>query len=103
MALIDDVRSSVRVMTDLTDDELEVYIQAALAEMRRVGVRDELLEMEELDPLVKSAVIMYCKANYGFDTAMGPTFWSWFNNTVTALKLSSADETIYDTLYDGGC
>lgn len=102
MALIDEVRSSLRVVSDMTDAEIDAYIEAAIAEMRRVGVSDELLHRESLDPLAKSAVIMYCKANYGFDSAMGITFWNWFNNTVTALKLSRADETIYETLVESG-
>lgn len=73
MALLDDVRTAVRVTTAKTDGELETYIGTALFDMENKGVKPDFLA-EEADsengdymPIVKTAVICYCKAHYGRD------------------------------------
>ena len=43
MALLDEVKVACRVSSDAFDTELEAYISAALMDMRRAGVREELL------------------------------------------------------------
>ena len=78
MALLDEVRMAVRVTTTLTDGEIETYIGTALFDMENKGVKPEFLagdaygdaESEEgtdYMPVVKTAVINYCKAQYGRD------------------------------------
>lgn len=72
MALLDDVRTALRVTTRLTDGEIAVYVGTALFDMENKGVKPEFLT-EESDPdgdympIVKTAVINYCKAQYGRD------------------------------------
>lgn len=71
MALLDDVKCALRVTTDKTDGEIEAYVATAIFDMENKGVRPEFLE-EEADegdymPIVKTAVINYCKAQYGRD------------------------------------
>lgn len=94
MALIDDARVAVRVTTSATDTELEAWVDAAIADMRRCGVKDALLdeEAETFDPLVRSAVILYVKANYGFDNSEAPRFMEAYRATVKGLLNSSANE-----------
>lgn len=67
MALRDDVKVALRVTTDAMDDEVQMLIDAAIADMRRVHVADELLDEYGMDPLVKMAVCLYCKAHFGYD------------------------------------
>lgn len=67
MALIDDVKVALRVTTDAMDPEVQMLIDAAIADMRRVHVREELLDEEGMAPLVKSAVCLYAKARFGYD------------------------------------
>lgn len=67
MALLDDVKVALRVTTDAMDSEVEMLIDAAIADMRRVHVREELLDEETMAPLVKMAVILFCKAQFGYD------------------------------------
>lgn len=71
MALLDDVRTALRVTTSLTDGEISTYIGTALFDMENKGVRPEFLAEEAADddymPIVKTAVINYCKAQYGRD------------------------------------
>ena len=67
MALIDDVKVALRVTTDAMDSEVQMLVDAALADMRRVHVREELLDEDDMAPLVKSAVCLYAKARFGYD------------------------------------
>ena len=73
MALLDEVKVALRVTTSRTDGEIETYIGTALFDMENKGVKPEFLA-EEADeengdymPIVKTAVINYCKAHYGRD------------------------------------
>ena len=94
MALIDDVRVAVRVTSTATDTELEAWVNAAIADMRRCGIKDALLDedAETFDPLVRSAVILYAKANYGFDNSEAPRFMEAYRATVKGLLNSRANE-----------
>lgn len=71
MPLLDDVRVALRVTTTMTDAEIETYIATALFDMGNKGVKQGFLA-EDADggdymPIVKTAVINYCKAQYGRD------------------------------------
>jgi hypothetical protein len=99
MALLDEMRMRLRVSSEITDDEIEGEIQAALADMRRVGVRDRLLMPEVeggLHPLVKHAIALYCKAYYGYDNAIErPQFIAAYNQTVCDLLNSKSNEYLF--------
>ena len=94
--LIDDVRVALRVVSSKTDSEVQAMIDAAIRDMRRVGIRDELLVADDedspMDPMVKAAVLMYCKANYGFDNSDSDRYWARYNWTVTSMLNSSMNE-----------
>jgi hypothetical protein len=97
VSLLDDARVAVRVTSTATDSELQMWVDAAIADMRRCGVRDELLdeESETFDPMVRSAVVCYVKANYGFDNAEAPRFTSTYKSILAALLNSKANEYIF--------
>ena len=95
MALIDDVRVSLRVVSDMTDVEVQGLIDAAIQDMRRVGVRDRLLS-EPMNALAKCAVVMFCKANYGFDNSDSDRYWQRYDWAVRSLMNSSANECADD-------
>lgn len=73
MSLLDDVRTALRVTTSLTDGEIATYIGTALFDMENKGVRPDFLgdnadsDNGDYMPIVKTAVINYCKAQYGRD------------------------------------
>ena len=72
MALIDDVRVALRVSTIATDMEITIYIDTALFDMENKGVSPEFLADDAAVgggymPIVKTAVINFCKAQYGRD------------------------------------
>ena len=95
MSLLDEMRTRVRVTSDLTDDEIDGEILAAIADMRRCGVKDVLLNAETPDPLVKHAIAMYCRAYYGYDNAERPQFIQAYERTLCDLLNSKANEYLF--------
>jgi len=69
MALLDDVKLALRISPGTTayDGEVQDLIEAAKADLRLSGV--DPAKLDELDPLIKRAIVTYCKAHFGFDNA----------------------------------
>lgn len=61
--MLESVKLALRISTSAFDAELNDMIDAAKADLRLCGV----LNVEETDPLIKRAVILYCKSNFGTD------------------------------------
>lgn len=95
MSLLSDIKVAVRVSSDATDAEIQMWIDAALADMERVGIRKELLELEDDEnfgtSLVKAAVTCYVKANYGYDVEERAQFDDSYRRLVCGLLNSSAN------------
>lgn len=88
MALLEDIRRVTRTSSEAFDDEIQMLIDAALADMRRVGINPTLLEEETLHPLAKTAIAMYVKANYGYDNDEAERFADAYEATKRDLKNS---------------
>lgn len=96
MSLLDDMRMRVRVTSDATDEEIDGEIYAAIADMRRCGVKEPLLDMEKPHPLVKHAIAMYVRAYYGMDNATErPQFIQAYERTLCDLLNSKANEYLF--------
>lgn len=65
MAILDEVKLALRIAAATTDFDTEItgLINAALADLRLAGLAAE----DITDPLIKQAVITYCKAGFGYD------------------------------------
>lgn len=61
MALLDDVRLSLRVSTTAYDNELNRLIESAKLDLGIAGV----VVPETLDNVVSTDVVTYCKMNFG--------------------------------------
>lgn len=65
MAFLDDVKKALRVTVTDFNGEIGDLISAAKADLSLSGVDvDKVLDS---DPLIRRAVITYCKANFGYD------------------------------------
>jgi len=94
MALLDDIRKSLRVTTDALDSEIEMNIGAALYDMERAGVNPALLTVDEEtgnleNALVKKAVTVLCKADFGYDVNEADRFEASYDRILNALLNSS--------------
>lgn len=61
MEILAAVKLALRITTDAFDDELSDLIVAALQDMRLAGITNS----DVSDPLVKRAVITYCRLHFG--------------------------------------
>lgn len=59
--MLEDVKLALRITGNAFDDELTDLIGAAKLDMQNSGVE----VIDDTDPLIKRAVITYCKANFG--------------------------------------
>lgn len=73
MALIDDVKTALRVSGNDLNGEITDLINAAKADLELVGIIHNLA-IDDTDPLIKRAIIVYCKANFGFDNQEAERF-----------------------------
>ena len=95
MALLEDIRKSLRVTTDTRDSEVSMLVAAALYDMERVGVNPALLEVDPetgdiANGFVKHAVTAYCKAHFGYDVPEAARFDDSYRRIVCDL-LNSAE------------
>lgn len=90
--LLDEMRTAVRIMSTMTDSEIEAHIAAAFDDMRRAGIREELLDPKAPNAQVKEAVMMYCKANYGPDGSLGTAWLERYKWKLIDMMNSSMNE-----------
>ncbi len=95
MALIDDVRSYLRI--DASDTSFDVEIQdligAVQTELIDVGV-DPTLVGSATDSLIKKAITTYSKANFGYDTDNAEAFASSYEKLKIYLMNSSTYQVV---------
>lgn len=63
MDILEQVKVNLRIISDKFDEaEIKPLIEAAKEELKAAGVK----EMDMQDPLAQRAIVLYCKANFGF-------------------------------------
>ena len=60
--MLEEVKLALRITIDDFDTELYDLIDAAMMDLKIAGVKSE---SNKMDPLVKRAVITYCKVHWG--------------------------------------
>lgn len=66
MALLDKVKAACRVASNAYDEELTDLIESGLADMGITDIKSEVLTDSDTDPLIRKAVITYCRMNFGY-------------------------------------
>ena len=61
--MLEKVKLALRVKNSKLDDEINDLIEACKIDLSISGVR----RVEEADPIINRAIILYCKANFGLD------------------------------------
>lgn len=89
MALLDDVKLALRITNGAYDAEIETLIDAAKDDLRLSGVASAVLDADDPDPLIKRAIILYCKAEFGLDNPEAERYMISFRALETHLALSS--------------
>lgn len=63
MALIEEVKTALRIRNTAFDDEIQGLIDACKLDLSIAGVK----VIKEDEPLTNQAIKLYCKANFGYD------------------------------------
>ena len=71
MALLDDVKSALRVSGTAYDTEISSLISAATQDLKVAGIDIVYFATDEL---VKRAITVYCKAHFGYNNPEAPRF-----------------------------
>lgn len=61
--MLEKVKLSLRIKSSKLDDEINDLIEACKIDLSISGVR----KIKDEDPIIQRAIIVYCKANFGFD------------------------------------
>lgn len=108
MALLDDIRASLRISSAKFDAEAQMLVDAAVYDMERTGVNPALLQVDPEtgdfgNAFVKHAVTTYCKAHFGYDVDEAMRFDDSYRRIVCDL-LNSAENiaAIEQAARDGG-
>jgi uncharacterized phage protein (predicted DNA packaging) len=66
--ILDDVKVALRISNIAFDGEIEDLIAGARQDLIITGISSEKANAtNEMDPLIKRAIITYCKAHFGYD------------------------------------
>jgi uncharacterized phage protein (predicted DNA packaging) len=85
--LLEDVRDALRVSGNDLDGEIQDLIDAAKADLSLSGVHPS--KIIDTDPLIKRAVIVYCKAHFGWDNPEADRFAKSYDMLKQHLTLST--------------
>lgn len=89
MALIDNVKLSLRIKNTAYDTEIQDLIDVCKADLRISGI--EIID--EADVLTTQAIKLYCKGSFGYDEN-SERFMSAYNNLKISMALSGDYEVV---------
>lgn len=81
--LLEHVKKSLRVSSTTFDEEIQSLINAAELELKRCGIF-----YQEVDDLIKQAIIQFCKSRFGYDNKEAARFERNFNEMTKSMSLS---------------
>lgn len=84
--MLEKVKVALRISTNAFDGELTDLIESAIADLKIAGVTNE----EMTDPLIRRAVITFCKLNFG-----EPSDYDRLKNAYDEQKAQLMDATGY--------
>mgnify|MGYP001081102414 CR=1 FL=1 len=88
-ALVSATKAALRVTAAAYDAEIRDLVSAALDDLKIAGVAADALAAETPDPLIKRAVVTYCKAHFGYDNPDAERFALAYHSLRIHLSLSS--------------
>ena len=93
MAILDDVKVALRIAASNTtfDGEIGDLIEAAKDDLQLAGITSD----DTTEPLIKRAVITYCKAHFGYDNPDADRF-------IKSYEMLKMHLTLAEDYTDGG-
>lgn len=82
--MLEEVKLALRITSVKLDSEVQGLIDACKRDLKLVGVQ----VIDENDPLIKRAVILYAKANFGYDNPESEKFQKSYDHLKCSLSLA---------------
>lgn len=89
--ILSNVKQALRVKNIAYDDEIIGLISACKIDLNIAGIQ----VVEENEPLTSQAIILYCKANFGYDDN-ADKFSRAYESLKTAMALSGNYKAVQD-------
>lgn len=83
--LLTEVKEALRITTTRFDGEITTLILACKADLKLAG----LSVLEATDPMIKRAIVLYSKANFGYDNPDSEKFQKSYDLLKMSLALAS--------------
>ena len=84
--MLEDVKRELRITNTAYDQEVLDLIEAARADLHIPQI--DPLKIVDTEPLIKRAIILYCKANFGLDNKDSEKYQAAYENLAERLSLS---------------
>lgn len=84
--MLEDVKRGLRITNTAYDQEVLDLIEAAKADLLIPDI--DPLKIVDTEPLIKRAIILYCKANFGLDNKDSEKYQAAYDNLTERLSLS---------------
>ena len=81
--MLNKVKEALRLSHSALDDEVLDLIEACKMDLKISGIK----KIDDTDPLIIRAIIVYCKSEFGFDNADSEKFKSSYEALKTHLAL----------------
>lgn len=82
--MLEEVKVALRISNTVYNDEIQGLIDAGKRDLEIAGVALPV----ETDPLIKRAIILYCKAHFGYDNKDADRFFNAYVMLKQSLVLS---------------
>ena len=92
MAILDDVKTALRISNTAYNTEITDLIDAAKLDLQYAGI----LSVDDTDKAQKQAIITYCKAMFGFQNSDADKLWKSYE--MQRDKLSLHQQYVYYTI-----
>lgn len=96
--LIDKVKVAVRIAVNDYDAELQGLIDSAFADLGITDINSDLLTETDIEPLIETAVITYCRMNFGY---LSPDQYNKFKASYDEQKAQLSMSSTYSTYEEG--
>lgn len=90
--MLEDVKNALRISDDDFDSEIRDLIEAAKSDLETSGVASSFIKEEKNSPLIKNAIINFCKAEFGYDNPDSDRFRRAYESLKIKLALRSKGE-----------
>lgn len=84
--ILEDIKRELRVKNTAFDSEIQSLIDASLLDLQIPQIARN--KITESDPLIKRAIILYCKANFGLENPDSEKYQKAYDSLVQKLSLS---------------